>query len=321
MRSGLTLAAGILAGLWLDTARRSARAEREHPPTGGFVNADGVHLHVLDQGQGAPVVFVHGAGTWSEDFQIAGLLDEAATRWRAIAIDRPGCGYSDRPWGAGSPQAQADILHAGLVRLNAVRPVLVGHSFGGAVVLAYALQYPEEVGGVVFVSGYAFPTPRADFVPFMAPAIPGVGQVLSRTVAQPIDRALLPALLKRVFAPNPVPAAYWERADMLLRPGQLEASAGDVAALIPAARAMSGRYGELQCPLAILAGDGDRILDPQRQAARLHEAVPGSTLHLLAGAGHMAHHARPEAVIAAIERVMRAGQIERAYEQRQAAGD
>ncbi|HEY0834185.1 MAG TPA: alpha/beta hydrolase [Azospirillum sp.] len=315
MRSGLTLAAGILAGLWLDTARRSARAEREHPPTGGFVNADGVHLHVLEQGQGAPVVFVHGAGAWAEDFAIAGLLDRAGERWRAIAIDRPGCGYSDRPRGVGSPQAQAEILHAGLVTLNASRPILVGHSFGGAVVLAYALQYPEEVGGVVFISGYAFPTPRADFVPFMVPAIPGVGPVLSRTVAQPIDRALLPALLKHVFAPNPVPDAYWDQADMLLRPGQLEASAGDIAALIPAARAMSDRYGEIRCPLAILAGDEDRILDPQAHAVRLHDAVPGSTLHLLAGAGHMAHHARPEAVMAAIERVMRAAQIEHAYEQ------
>ena len=318
MRGGLTLAAGILAGLWIDTLRRTARADREHPPQGDFVDANGVRLHVMERGRGSPVVFFHGNGTLADDFAMSGVLDAVGQRHRAIAIDRPGTGHSERPWGSMTPSQQAHILHDGIVALNASKPVIVGHSLGAAVALAYALEFPHEVGGVVFLAGQCYPGPRFDFLPFMVPAIPVVGQVMSRTVLQPIDRALLPGLLARIFEPNPVPESYKRLpADVLLRPSQLDANAADLSALIPALATMAPRYPEISCPLAILAGEEDRIVDPHTNAARLHRDVRGSTLHLLAGTGHMVHHARPEAVISAIESVLRDAQMDAMQEQQE----
>lgn len=313
-RAGLALAAGALAGLWIDTMRRTARAEREHPPLGDFVDAGGTRMHVLERGRGHPVVFLHGSGTIMEDWVVSGFLDQTAQRWRAIAVDRPGSGYSERAWGTATPQAQARVLHDTLVAMNVRKPVLVGHSIAGPLALAYALEYPHEIGGVVFLSGYAYPTARADFVPFMTPAIPLVGQVLSRTVLQPIDRALMPALLQRIFQPNPVPDYYDQvPTDIMLRPTQLESVAADIAALIPAVAQLSQHYGEIDCPVAIVAGEDDRIVDPYDHARRLHDEIRGSTLHMLAGTGHMPHHVRPDAVFAAIERVVRAAGIEAAH--------
>ena len=270
MRSGLTLAAGMMAGLWMDTMRRTAQAESAHPPLGDFVDAGGTRLHVLDRGQGAPVVFLHGAGMLLDDMALA-LMDRAAGSWHAIAVDRPGHGYSDRPSGAATPRAQARILHDALVAMNVRKPVIVGHSLGAAVALAYALEFPYQTGGIVVLGGYAYPTARPDFALFAGPAVPGVGQVLSRTVLQPIDRMLLPSLIQRVFAPNPVPDGYrLVPTELMLRPSQLEAAAGDIAALIPAVAAMAPHYPDIRCPVAILAGEEDRIVDPYDHAERLH---------------------------------------------------
>ncbi|MGQ9365988.1 alpha/beta fold hydrolase [Azospirillum sp. A39] len=319
MRSGLTLAAGMLAGLWLDTMRRTTQAESDHPPLGTFVDAGGTRLHVLDHGRGAPVVFLHGAGMLADDMALS-VLDRAARSWRAIAVDRPGHGYSGRPRGSATPQAQARIIHDALVAMNVRRPVIVGHSLAGAVALAYALEFPHETGGVVFLSGYAYPTARPDFGPFMAPALPAVGQMLSRTVLQPVDRLLLPSLIERVFAPDPVPEHFrLMPTELMLRPAQLEAAAADIAALIPAVAEMAPHYRDIRCPLAIVAGEEDRIVDPYDHAARLHEDVPGSSLHLLAGTGHMVHHVRPDAVLGAVERAVRAAGIDAVHDQERGA--
>ena len=311
MRNGLALAAGLLAGLWLDTTRRTARVERDHPPRGRFVDADGVRLHYLDRGPAnkaddPPVVFLHGNSILAEDWSLS-ILDQAARQRRCIAFDRPGHGYSEQPPGAYGAAEQAAILRAGARALGLERPIILGHSLGGIVALAWALNHPDEVGGVVFLSGYAYPTPRADFIPFMGPAIPVAGPVMSRTILQPVDRLLLPPLMRRVFEPNPVPPYYADiPPDLLLRPTQLEAAAAQIAALIPSAVELSPRYPDIRCPVAIVAGRDDRIVNPQDHAARLHRDIEGSTLHLLAGTGHMPHHARPEAVLAAIDRVDRA---------------
>ncbi|MBP2293431.1 alpha/beta fold hydrolase [Azospirillum rugosum] len=307
MRSGLAFAAGLLAGLWLDTTRRKARAERQHPPTGRFVNADGVTLHYLDRGPrtGRPVVFLHGNGILADDWALS-ILDRAAEKRRCVCFDRPGHGYSEPAHLHSSPSAQAAILNAAARKLGLEKPIIVGHSLGGAVALAWALDFPDEVGGLVILSAFTHPTPRADFIPFMGPAIPVVGPAMSRTVLQPLDRLIIGPLVRHIFAPNPVPESYDSiPPDLLLRPTQLEAAAAHTAALIPGVAAMAPRYPDIRCPTAIVAGLEDRIVDPHAHAVPLHDAITGSTLHLLAGTGHMSHHARPEAVLAALERVER----------------
>ena len=64
---------------------------------------------------------------------------------------------------------------------------------------------------------------------------------------------------------------------------------------------MAGRYPGLSCPVAILAGDADAVVDLKAQAQRLHAAVPGSMLDVFAGTGHMTHHADPARVVRAID--------------------
>src|SRR3954463_2797350 len=144
-------------------AVKALGAEPVHRPPGRFVEVDGVRVHYIARGKGRPVVLIHGNGTMAEDFVISGLMDQLATRYRVIAIDRPGFGHTDRPrWRGWTASAQAHLLHRALERLNVERPMMVGHSWGTLVALAIAVGRWRELRGSELLSGYYFPTQRAD---------------------------------------------------------------------------------------------------------------------------------------------------------------
>ena len=71
--------------------------------------------------------------------------------------------------------------------------------------------------------------------------------------------------------------------------------------MVAAAEGLAGRYAELNLPLAIVAGAGDEVVDPDRHARRLARELPGSTLHEIPDAGHMVHHTEPNRVGAVIK--------------------
>jgi pimeloyl-ACP methyl ester carboxylesterase len=287
---------------------RARKAEREHPPHGRFLDVDGVRLHYVERGHGPPIVLLHGNGAMIEDYEISGVLDLAADDHRVLAFDRPGFGYSNRPrnriW---TPAAQAELVHRALKRLGVDRPIVVGHSWGALVALALGLEHPEDVRGLVLLSGYYFPTARADVALLSPPAVPVIGDVMRYTVSPLLGRLAAPKMIRKIFAPSPVPARFAAEfpVGLMLRPSQIRASAADTALMVPAAAELSGRYGELTMPIAIMAGSADEIVDVGRHPQRLHAEIPGSELRLIDGAGHMVHHLAPREVMELIRHTER----------------
>jgi len=82
-------AAAALGAVALYNRKKTQEAEHQHPAIGRFLDVDGVRLHYLEQGQGEPVVLIHGNGTMIQDFTVSGLVDRLADRYRVIVIDRP----------------------------------------------------------------------------------------------------------------------------------------------------------------------------------------------------------------------------------------
>ena len=118
---------------------------------------DGQRVHALVQGEGPDLVLIHGSSGNLRDFtyDMVGPLSE---RYRVIAFDRPGLGYSDpiSPEGA-SLSEQAAVLVAAARQLGAERPIVLGQSLGGAVALAWAVEHPDSLSALVTVSGVAYP--------------------------------------------------------------------------------------------------------------------------------------------------------------------
>jgi len=278
---------------------RTRAAERAHRVRGRFLDVDGVRLHYVERGSGTPLVLVHGLGSMIDDFLLSGLLARAAERYRVIAIDRPGYGRSSRlrhrRW---TPAAQAQLLHAALQRLDIYCPVLVGHSLGATIALAYALRYPVE--RLVLASGLYYPTLRLDAPLLIPPAIPLLGTLLRYTVSPLVGRLAWPAWLRLIFAPAPVPRRFRPfPAWLALRPETLRAIGEDAAYLLPAVSTMSANYKSVRVPTTILAGAGDRYVSPRAHSQRLHGEIAASELVLVPGAGHMLHHVAPQALMEA----------------------
>lgn len=319
LRQGATGGLGValasvaaVAGLVLQNRADARRAEREHPPRGRFLEAGGVRLHLLDSGGGAqakaPVVLLHGNAVDAEDMVASGVFDRLAAGRRVIAFDRPGFGHSDRPRDrAWTATAQAAVIAEAIDRLGLERPpVVVGHSWGALLALTLALEHPRQVAGLVLLSGYYFPTLRADVVAFSPPAIPVIGDALRWTLGPPAGRRMARAMIPLMFRPAAVPPGFLEAVpvELMVRPSQIRAASEDAAAMIPGAEAIQERLATFDAgKVAILAGEGDRIVDVGRQAIRLHKALPGSGLRILHGLGHMLHHGAPEAVVEAVEAV------------------
>jgi pimeloyl-ACP methyl ester carboxylesterase len=307
-RSGLWIGATVL-GAALTAAwvrRRARRAERDHPPAGRLLDIDGVRLHAVERGEGPPVVLIHGNAVTHRDFEASGLIDRLARRHRVIAFDRPGYGHSSRPrdrlW---TPTAQAKLLHAALARLGVDRAVVVGHSMGTMVALALALEHPDDVRRLVLLGGYYYPSARVDALLTAPVALPVLGDVLRYTVTAVSARLMLDRVTRAMFAPQEVPGHFLPMLsrEMLVRPLQLRANAEDAAFMIGQAKANSARHCELRMPVAILAGDHDKVIDFEAHSERLHGDLPGSTLTVVHGAGHMVHHAAPDEIVAAVDRV------------------
>jgi pimeloyl-ACP methyl ester carboxylesterase len=300
--------AGALAGVAalgaaaLVVRRRTRAAEAEHPPIGSFIEVDGVRLHYFEKGKGPPVVFLHGEGSLIEDFIASGVVDQVANHHRVIVIERPGYGYSSRPTRiAWTPTRQARLLRAAFRQLGIERPVVVGHSWGTLVALALALE-STDVAGLVLLGGYYYPSARLD-VPLLAlGAVPVVGDIWRHTFGPLVARFGAEIFVRRSFAPRAVPRSFRIGFPMQLmgRPRHLRAAARDSAYMIPAAFSLSRRYREIDVPVALLAGDQDRMATYAHHSLRLSREIRGAKLVTVPGGSHMVHYDAPDKVVQAI---------------------
>ncbi|WP_181708616.1 alpha/beta fold hydrolase [Chthonobacter rhizosphaerae] len=303
-RAATVLGLAALAAASAVVVREAARrAERRHPPMGDFVEVDGVRLHYVAEGDGPPLVLLHGNGSMIQDFASSALVREAALRWRVIVFDRPGYGYSTRPRGRRfTPKAQADLFVKAFAALGLHRPIVLGHSYGALVAAAIGVRHPEAIKALVLASGYYFPSVRPEAPVFGLAAVPVLGDVLRHTVSPVLTRLIWPGLMRVIFGPKPEPESFRRGfpKSLALRPGPLRASAAEALDMIPAAAGLSRDYGHIAVPTVVIAGADDRMVDTAYQSGALHRAIPGSRLVVLPGFGHMVHHGASSAVAAAV---------------------
>jgi pimeloyl-ACP methyl ester carboxylesterase len=131
--------------------RESSTAEALAPDAGHFVQADGLDIFVQEKGpeNGPVVLLISGAMAWSETWR--DTIDPlAAAGFRAVAIDLPPFGFSQRPEPAGyGPANHARRISALLDAMNIKRAVLVGHSYGGGATVETAFRHEARVRGLV----------------------------------------------------------------------------------------------------------------------------------------------------------------------------
>lgn len=306
--------AGCAALTDSQSSARTTQAERDFPPEGQFITVDGRQVHVVVAGKGPDLIMLHGAGGNAREFTFD-FLERFKDRFRVIIFDRPGLGYTDRVSdayqrtfanSAESPAEQAALLHGAAQQLGATNAIVMGHSFGATVALAWALEFPDDVAGVVNLAGPSHPWPGG-----LSAFYTVNGSTLGGAVVPPLISAFatnerIEAAIAPIFAPQPVPEGYINHigAPLTVRPDSFRANARQVNTLRPHIVEMAQRYAaELTMPVEIIHGDADKTVPLEIHSIPLSETAPNAQLTVLPGVGHMPHHARPDLVEEAVDRI------------------
>jgi len=259
-------------------------------------------VRFLDEGTGPPILFVHGTPTWSFDWRH--LITALRSRFRCVAPDLLGFGFSERPRDfAYTPEAHAAALAELVDRLTLRDFTLVVHDFGGPIALPLALRRDAPVKRLVVINTWMWSL-AGD--PFYARS--------GRVLGSPVGRFLYERFNLSLRALTP--GAYGDRRKLtpvmhraLLARFRTPASRGAV--LWTLARSLLGSsdfYDSLwqqrerlrHLPALILWGMKDPAFPP-RLLARWREVLPQAEVVEIAGAGHWPHEEEPDRVIAALE--------------------
>ncbi|MBC8129165.1 MAG: alpha/beta fold hydrolase [Rhizobiaceae bacterium] len=293
---GLVLFVG--AALALFAGWTAKRIERTLPPSGGFVEIDGARVHYVERGEGPTLLLVHGLGGQLRNFTHS--LTERLDGFHVVALDRPGSGYSDRQDDANARLTrQAAFVAAFIAAKKLDRPLLVGHSLGGAVALATALDHPRSISGLALLAPLTHQ--QTEIPPIfrgLAIASPTMRRLVGWTLAIPASLRNRDAVMAAIFGPNAPPRDFPTRGGGLLglRPKSFYATSTDFMAINHDLPAQEVRYAELAMPVGILFGTGDRILDHRRHGEAMAGKIARLELELVDGLGHMVQISEPDRV-------------------------
>lgn len=302
--------AALIAVSWLYTQRHIRRARERHPPEGEILEVGGVDVHLVRRGEGngSPVLCLHGLNGFLQDWTQTPIVDALAQDHDVVAIDRPGYGWSSRPRAKLSdPRVQADWLVELLDALGWDEPVLVvGHSWGGGLAMTLAVRHPERVRGLVLLGPYLYPLTEPDDWFHNLPRAPFLRSVIGHAFLAPAMRLLGPRYISASFGPEPIPQGYHEMwLDISAQPDHFDTTLEELRTIDPALHEVSRGYQEVQVPIRVITGDSDESVDPRLNGRRLTQELDQADLVWLEGVGHMVPWLHSQWVLDAVEDVER----------------
>ncbi|MCV2892310.1 alpha/beta fold hydrolase [Lentibacter sp. XHP0401] len=292
--------------LWLLAQKAERAAEAAGPPRGQIIKVNGTDMHVVVTGrEGAPdLVLIHGSNGHTRDmtFSLAGKL---AADYRIYIIDRPGLGYSAAVSPKGdSLRAQAAQMADTAEAMGTQKPVVMGHSYGGSVALAWAVYMPERLAALVPVAAASHPWESALDPLYQAGSNPLLGPLFLPLLPAVISEARIESILQDVFTPDAVPEGYFDYfvPKLSLRYTSMRATSFQRANLLSEIKEMAPLYPQMRLPVEIVHGTDDITVGLSIHSEPLLNDIPDAVLTRAAGHGHMVQHSSESTVIAAIHR-------------------
>ena len=295
VRRNLNLGVGFLAATSGSTEPGRLRFRRAGTRHG--------EVSYLEAGQGEPLLMLHGLGGTKISF--LPTVAAVAPGMRAIAMDMPGFGDSDKPLAAPyDPPMFADWAAALLDELGIERAHVMGHSLGGRAALELALRHPERVHSVIGMTPSMTWLRERRWAPWLKLVRPELGLV------QPLPKAALDAFLARLFQGG---GLEWAEAGLdefkrvFLTPrgrAAFYAAARNVYLEEPhGEHGLWTRLPDLHVPSLFVWGRHDQLV-PIGFASRVRQALPAS-MHVELPCGHIPQFECPQRLHAALQRFLR----------------
>ena len=247
------------------------------PKDATFASVDGARVRFVDEGEGPPVVLIHGFASALETW--AAVAPELRRTHRVIALDLKGFGWTDRPAGDYSPLAEARLVLDLLDQRGVQKAAVVAHSWGSSVALQMALIAPERIARLALYDAWVYEEQLPSF--FLWSRADGVGEALfSMYYKERPDEKIAHAF----FDPKMVTERLADEVESALeRPGTEAAALAAVRGQRYAE--VQGRYATIQQPALLLWGREDEVtLLPFGE--RLARDLPRARLIVYPRCGH-----------------------------------
>lgn len=251
------------------------------PEIGETIVANGIATNIHDTGTdpgGGTVLLIHGSGpgvsAWA-NWRLT--IPELSTRFRVVAPDMVGFGYTDRSVDHYDLDTWTAHAIGVLDALDIDRAHIVGNSFGGALALSIAIRHPDRVRRLGLMGAVGVPfdiTPGLDAVWGYEPSVEAMAELLAIFTASPIDD--LQGLAELRYRASVQPGFQEAFAAMFPAPRQrwVDAMAHD-----------ESDIAAIRAPTIVFHGREDRVI-PMSNSLRLFELIPAAQLHLFGNCGH-----------------------------------
>ncbi|MEM9731165.1 MAG: alpha/beta fold hydrolase [Myxococcota bacterium] len=262
-----------------------------------YVDANGLRIHYLEEGEGEPVLMIHGFPTSSHLYR--NVLPTIAKTHRAIAPDLPGYGLSDKPLDRRyNFSFFGETLNAFCDAVGIENMTLVVHDLGGPVGLHWAVRNPARIRRLVILNTLTYPQTswavKAFLIslrlPFVRDYVVSPKGIVGAMRLGVVHKG---RLNREVLTPYTAPFETGAAQKALIKAGSglSVKGLGEIAAKLPS----------MGVPVRLIYGERDRILpDIAKTMRRLKSDLPGATLTSLPDAGHFLQEDAPEQVAAMI---------------------
>jgi pimeloyl-ACP methyl ester carboxylesterase len=253
---------------------------REHAP-GRFVDLSGHSTHYVEQGEGAPVILIH--GFFYDTFMWHENIDALASVFKVYAFDLWGFGYSTRePMDYGYPLYCRQLLKF-MDALGIRKASLIGQSMGGGTIVQFANVHRDRVEKVILVDAAGMPNP-----------LPLMGKIASLPLVGELMYGLPGGFMRRfvlrknfIYDPQYITSSYFENVT------RFHKIKGSSEAMLTVLRKQFFHtlldeihsYGQLNVPTLIVWGRQDPNIPLDRGEA-MHTILPGSRFEVIDQAGH-----------------------------------
>jgi len=283
----LLILAIVLSAIFTKLASR--RIKRSIPKFGKTTTLQDAEIHWFESGQGKPIIMLHGLAGNLRNFTYA-LVGKLDQEYRVIAIDRAGCGWSTRSKSESATlQEQARIISEFIDKEQIEKPLIVGHSLGGAIALALALEHKNKISGLALICPA---TQIIDKIPDMFKSLnissPLIRFFVAHTFSSLIGILKRKKTFKAAFAPESICDDFNIKGggDFALSSEAFIGTSEDLIFAQSSAASLVGREKELEVYSEVLFGEDDEILDAKLHGEKFSQ-LSGSKLTMLPGKGHM----------------------------------
>lgn len=292
----LVIAAIAFTVFWFarpaDVSFDELRASIPNAEYSHFADIDGVRIHYQEKGTGTPLLLLH--GFTSSTYSWKDVFEPLSQRFRVIAVDLKGFGYSGKPDGDYSRSGQAMLIVHLLDYLKIDQAWLCGNSMGGEIALNVAVKSPQRVAGLILIDSGGVKVPGSGSLAPGYLLIPIVGRMLT-ALSLTSDKLVRQGLEKSFYDRSKVTE---ERVATYYRP--LQTRGGQLAALRARTQAdqspIEQDLSRINVPTLIIWGAQDALI-PLEAGRKMSSLIKNSKLVVFESCGHLPEEEMPARVV------------------------